>query len=104
MARNCWPRRACTSRPNLAGLALGFLLRVAAVSIGFCCPTGFLSFIVQPQLPRPWVGRRLPPWFQSKPVTRQMVPLERNFFTALALARYRLIGVWGITPIGRETT
>src|SRR5262245_66132391 len=48
IARNCWPRRACTSRPSFAGFALTFLLRVALPSIGFCCPTAFLSLLVQP--------------------------------------------------------
>src|SRR5262245_28141123 len=49
MARNCWPRRACTSRPSLAGFALTFLLRAGVVSIGCCGRTGVRSFIVQPQ-------------------------------------------------------
>ncbi len=44
------------------------------------------------------MGVGCPLGFKSKPVTGQMVPLERNFFTALALARYRLIGVWGHNP------
>jgi hypothetical protein len=43
------------------------------------------------------------PWFQSKPLTGHMVPLERNFFTALALARYRLVRRVGrTTPIGHQ--
>jgi hypothetical protein len=39
---------------------LTFLLRVAVASIGFCCPTGFRSFIVHPKLPRPRVGAGIP--------------------------------------------
>src|SRR5262249_34808638 len=59
MARSCWPRRACTSRPSLAGL-LTLLLLVAVASIGFCCPTGFRSFIVlHPKFRGPG-GRRFP--------------------------------------------
>src|SRR6185437_7180173 len=60
MARSCCPSRACTSRPSFAGFELGFLFRVAAASIGFCYPTGFRSFIIQPQLPRPGVGTGCP--------------------------------------------
>src|SRR4029077_1622903 len=56
MARSCWPSRACTSRPSFPGFALSLLLRVAAASIGFCCPTGFRSFIVHPTNPRPGAG------------------------------------------------
>ena len=39
------------------------------------------------------------PLFCAKHVTWQMVPVERNFFAALAFARYRLIGLWGATPV-----
>jgi hypothetical protein len=40
---------------------LSLLLRVAAASIGFCCPTGFRSFIVHPNKSEARGGRRLPP-------------------------------------------
>src|SRR6476660_6376029 len=97
MARSCWPRRACTSRPSLAGFALTFLLRAAVASIGSCCPTGLRSFIVRPQLPRPGRAPAIP-LVLSKPLRWRMVPHERNFFAAAALRRYRLIGRWGHDP------
>ncbi len=59
IARSCCPSRACTSRPSFAGFELDFLLRVAAASIGFCCPTGLRSFIAQPQTSDP-LRRRCP--------------------------------------------
>jgi hypothetical protein len=34
-------------------LASDLRLRVSAVSIGFCCPTGLRSVIDQPQIPLP---------------------------------------------------
>src|SRR4029079_6186136 len=56
IARSCCPSRACTSRPSFAGFKLAFLLRVAAVSIGFCCPTGLRSFISSTPNFRPLCG------------------------------------------------
>src|SRR6185312_11154992 len=79
MARSCWPRRACTSRPSLAGFALTFLLRAAVASIGSCCPTGLRSFIVRPQLPRPGRAPAIP-LVLSKPLSWQMVPPRTELF------------------------
>src|SRR5215471_8000275 len=90
IARSCCPRRACTSRPSLAGFALIFLFRVAAASIGFCCPTGFRSFMFNPNFRAPKGRCSVVPLVEAKPLAGQMVPPERNFFATVALARYRL--------------
>src|SRR5262245_52428312 len=64
---------------------------------------GLSFFHCSPQTAGARAGYRYPPWFCAKPLTEQMVPRERNFFAALALARYRLIVYGGRRPqVGRS--
>src|ERR1700688_786547 len=101
MERSCCPRRACTSRLSFAGLVSVFLLRVAAVSIGFCCPTGLRSSIDQPQNPLPKSSAGTPLAFMQNPRIGRWFPKVGNFFPMTTLeACYSRTNFWGHCPLG----